>query len=144
MRLPAAYFAACLAVASCAPPNDATTAATSNDTLTFPVGPSYTPTPPIDDTTETITFTVQNNSTDSTAVNNIPYVINRDSVAYSSGSIATIAPGATQTIIFTVTESDGLSHTYEVVLDPNDTTGAVNTTSNTQSVTIDWQPSSSG
>jgi len=71
-------------------------------------------------------------------------VINRDNVFFSEASIATIAPGATATINFTVTESDGLSHTYEVVLDPNDTTGAIDTMSNTQSITIAWQPSSSG
>jgi hypothetical protein len=87
---------------------------------------------------------VENNSPDNTSVNDVPYVINRDGVEYSSGTIATIAPNTTQNIIFTVTESDGNPHTYEVVLDPNDTTGAINLTSNTQSVTIDWQPSADG
>jgi hypothetical protein len=143
MRLAAAYIAACLVVSACAPPNNVS-GATSNDTLTFPVGPSYMPTPPIDGTTETITFEVENNSPDNTSVSDIPYVINRDGVEYSSGTIATIAPNATQNIIFTVTESDGNPHTYEVVLDPNDQTGAINLTSNTQSVTIDWQPSADG
>ncbi len=145
MRLLAAYIAACMAAASCAPPNNATTGAISADTLSFPVGPSFMPTPPIDDTTETITFTVENNSTNGSTLTGIPYVINRDGVAFSSASrsINTIAPGAT-TIVFTVTETDGIPHTYEVVLDPNDITGAINTTSNTQSITIDWQPSGSG
>jgi hypothetical protein len=144
MRLLAAFIAACLVVPGCAPPNGATAGATSNDTLTFPVGPTFAPTPPIDDTTETITFTVQNNSPDGSSLNNIPYVINRDGVEYSSASIATIGPNAQATIIFTVTETDGLPHTYEVVLDPNDTTGAINTSNNTQSITIDWQPSGTG
>ncbi len=147
MRLPTALLAAaCLIPAGCAPPANVSTV-NSADTLSFPVGPSYSPTPPIVNTTETIVFTVQNNSTNSTSVTNIPYVIVRDKVAsppFSSATIPSIGPNATQTINFTVTESDGMPHTYEMILDPNNTTGAVNTSSNTQSVTIDWLPAASG
>jgi hypothetical protein len=144
MRILAAYIAACLAVAGCAPPNSATTAATSADTLTFSNAPSYAPNPPIDGTQVTITWTVTNNSTNNTAVNFIPYVINRDKAYNSQSTISTIGPGATATFTFMIQESDGLSHTYEAVLDPNNTTGAINTSTNTQSIVVPWQPLSSG
>jgi hypothetical protein len=144
MRLLAAYIAACVTFAGCAPPSGATAAATSNDTLSFPQGVGYTPNPAIDGGSVTITWTVGNTSTDNTALNAIPYVINRDNVLYSSFSIPTIAPNSSVPVTFSITETDGLTHTYEMVLDANDTTGASNTLTNHQAVVIQWQLTASG
>jgi hypothetical protein len=127
-----------LMLGGCAPPNDESQASTTG-TLSFSQAMSPNPPNPTVGVGTTVTFTVMNNSAVST-VTNIPYVVNRDGVYDLSGTLSSIAPEATATGTFTTNDADTNPHVYEVVLDPNNTTGAVDFTTNTQTITIIAQP----
>jgi hypothetical protein len=138
MRLSVALATMIFMLGGCAPPNSESQTSTTG-TLSFPGSMSYVPNPAVVGVTETVTFTVMNNSAVSTATN-IPYIVNRDGVQVFSGTLASIAPLGTTTGTFTTNDADSNGHVYEVVLDQNNTTGFIDYSTNTSSITIVAQP----
>lgn len=142
MRLYITLLLGILMLGGCAPPNAESQASTTG-TLSFPQAMSANPANPTVGVVTTITFTVMNNSAASTVTNN-PYLVKKDGVYDLGGTLSSIAPHGTTTGTFTTNDADTNPHIYEVILDPNNTTGAIDPNTNTSTITIIAQPVGTG
>ena len=134
-----------LALSGCAPPNQQSQSS-STDSLSFAQGASYAPTPAVAGSTTTIAFTIADTSmVPGTVLNNIPYTVSRDGVSnFANGTIPSISGGGTASASFNDMPSLSGSHTYVVIIDPNNSTGASSSPANTQTTTIYYAPGANG
>ncbi|GEM_PF-3690110 len=127
---------ACLLMCGCSsdsPPTGPTTSATE---VGFTTGLSYLPSSPAPGDTVTISFTLGDDTTDGTAVSEIPYEVTLDgTVVYQGDSSAIPANGTSVTSIGFQIATSG-DHTIVVTLDPDGVTGYVDPQSDSQYITI--------
>jgi len=102
----------------------------------------YSPASPVVGTVITITFTIANATSSTTALQAIPYVITLDGASVTSGLTSSMTPNGDTTTSTTIQISTSGAHTVAVVLDPNDDTGFVSPTADSESVAITVMPSS--
>ncbi len=104
--------------------------------LYFAVPPAVSPANPAAGATFTLSFTVGNATGDGSGVGGFDWSISRDGIpGYQTGTIPGLGPNATQSVSLNLIESTG-SHTFTVILDPNNTVSESNEGDNTQSVTV--------
>ena len=95
------------------------------------------PTITLPNTTVTITVQISNSGTE--AANNVPVEVDLDGQLYTNLQV-NVSAGATTPSTFTWTATTG-SHTFKVVIDPNDTINNTNRANNTATFTLNVGPS---
>jgi subtilase family serine protease len=106
--------------------------------LAFASGVTYSPSSPSPGQAVTVTFSVFNGDTTGATATNVAWRVARDNVdGFASGSIASIPAGTSVTQTFSVQESSG-THSYAVIIDPDDAIAESNEDNNVQVITITW------
>jgi hypothetical protein len=142
MRLILLAIICVLGLSSCAPPDNEAGASTSDLILEGDV--SSDPEPATGGVAENITFNVANVSSAGTTYSNVPYTVTLYDAStqitttnYLVGTIATIAAGTTVSTTFSDTQAVSGTVVYTIILDPNNTTNAVQSPGMT-SYTLVW------
>ena len=112
-----------------------TTADTAGYSLAFSDGATYTASP-VTNADTTVTFEVSDTSSTGIAASNVPYVIYVNGVETASSTIPSIAADGTAPVLYDLQEATPGNYTVEMIIDPNNTTGAAGQTDDTQSVVI--------
>ena len=118
--------------ASSTPPSVTST----NTSVYFDSQVLYSPSSPAVGTLITISFTIANATTTGATLQAIPYLITLDGTAVTSGLTSTMTPNGTTETSTTIQISTAGTHTVAVILDPNNFTGFVSPTDDTESVSI--------
>ena len=107
-------------------------------------GVSYSPANPVAGQSVTITFSIEDLTSDNVAFTNVPWVVNRDGVpAVFSGVFPQVVPNTALQQNFTDTPAAGV-HVYTIIIDPNHTLVGVNENQTFQFFTLTILPASSG
>jgi subtilase family serine protease len=108
--------------------------------LSFASGAIATPGNPTAGQYVTVTFAVYDSDSSGATLTNVPWRIARDGVdGFAAGSISSLGANSTSALqSFSVLEATGTTHTYLIMIDPDNVIKESNENDNTQQLTLSW------